>query len=204
MSTHPLWRPFQQPTDEEIAAARVHAHRPEPVEVVAPDPQWRHEFEELRTLVLNALGPRVLSLSHVGSTAVPGLWAKPVIDADLVVADSAREDNWLPELEAAGFELRVREPEWEEHRCLRSLAPRANLHVWSPESVEHRRHLAYRDWLIAHPDDREAYSAIKRQLALEGFDDAMQYNNRKSGFVYDLYEKIFASDPMHEHTPRPR
>ena len=178
--------------------------RPEAVEVVAPDSAWPEQYAGLRSRVLAALGDRVLSIAHVGSTSVPGLWAKPVIDRDLVVADSGAEDEWLPDLEAVGFELRVREPEWEEHRCQRWISPRCYLHVWSPGSVEAARHRAYRDWLIAHRDDRAAYGAIKRELALEGFDDAMQYNNRKSGFIYDLYEKIFAADPEHDHTPRPR
>ena len=202
--THPLWRPLQQPSAEEIAQARVQPHRPETVRVVAPDPAWPALFEEVRATVVGALGDRVLSLTHVGSTSVPGLWAKPVIDAALVVADSSREDDWLPDLEVAGFELRVREPEWEEHRCLRGTRPRANLHVWSPGSVEVQRHVAFRDWLAEHPDDREEYAAIKRELSAEGFDDAMEYNNRKSGMVYDLYEKIFAADSAYEHTPRPR
>ena len=84
----------------------------------------------------HALGDRALSVRHVGSTSVPGLWAKPIIDVDLIVADSGDEAAYLPELEAAGFVLRVREPEWEEHRCLRGTDPASNLHVWSPGSEE--------------------------------------------------------------------
>lgn len=204
MTKHPLWRPFEQPTPEEIADARVQPHQPAPVEVVGPDPEWPTVFEQLRESIEQVLGARVLSILHVGSTSVPGLWAKPVIDIDLAVADSADERAWLPDLEAAGFELAVREPEWEEHRCLRLLEPRCNLHVWSPGASEPRRHLMFREWLIAHPEDHAAYGELKRNLASQGFEDAMLYNNAKGALIYDIYERIFAADPTAPHTPQPR
>ncbi len=141
---------------------------------------------------------------HVGSTSVPGLWAKPVIDIDLEVADSADEPAWLPDLEEEGFVLAVREPEWEEHRCLKLLEPGCNLHVWSPGASEPRRHVMFREWLIDHPDDRAAYGALKQELAGKGFEDAMLYNNEKGGLVYDIYERIFAADPAASHVPQPR
>jgi GrpB-like predicted nucleotidyltransferase (UPF0157 family) len=204
--THPLWSPFEQPSDEEIRAARVGAAASAPVtvEVVAPDPAWPAWYAAVRDRVVAALGDRVLSLEHVGSTAVPGLWAKPVIDVDLTVADPADEDAWLPELEAAGFVLRVREPDWEQHRMLRGGDPATNLHVFGPDAREPRRHVAFRDWLLSHPDDRERYTAVKRDVAGRRFTDAMQYNNAKAWVVYDIYEKVFAADPAHPHDPQPR
>ncbi len=202
--THPLWRPYDPPSDEEIARARVAPTDHTVVEVVAPDASWPEQFSAVRTAVETALGDRALSVRHVGSTSVPGLWAKPIIDVDLIVADSADEAAYLPDLEAAGFELRVREPEWEEHRCLRGTDPPSNLHVWSPGSEEPARHAAFRDWLITQPDDREAYAAVKRDLATQGFTDAMQYNNAKAGLIYDIYERIFTADPDHPHSPHPR
>ena len=204
MTTHPLWRPFEQPTPEEIARARVRPHQPAPVEVVAPDPTWPTTFALLRERIEGVLGERALSLTHVGSTSVPGLWAKPVIDIDLEVTDSAAEPDWLPDLELAGFVLAVREPEWEEHRCLKLLEPNCNLHVWSPGSAEAVRHRMFRDWLIEHPEDRAAYGKLKQELAGRGFEDAMLYNNAKGALVYDLYERIFLADPEHDHTPHPR
>lgn len=127
---HPLWNPFETPTEEEINAARAQlaVHTPERVRVVAPDPAWPQSYAAARDRVHDALGERVLAIEHVGSTSVPRLWAKPVIDIDLTVAASADEDAWLSDLAAAGFVLRVREPEWEEHRCLRGLEPTSNLH----------------------------------------------------------------------------
>lgn len=206
MPTHPLWNPFEIPSDEEIAAARVVADStsPHPLEVLPPDPTWPAQYAVVRDRVVAALGERVLAIEHVGSTAVPGLWAKPFIDVDLTVADSADEDAWLPALEAAGFVLRVREPEWEEHRCLRGQDPTTNLHVFSPGAREPRRHRLFRDWLRSHPDDRDAYAEVKRSVAAQGFTDGMLYNNEKAWFVYDLYEKVLAADPAHPHDPQPR
>jgi GrpB-like predicted nucleotidyltransferase (UPF0157 family) len=202
--THPLWRPYDPPTDEEIARARVAPVAPAPVEVVPPDAGWPADYERVRAQVLVALGERVISVEHVGSTAVRDLWAKPVIDVDLVVADSGDEAAYLSDLEAAGFVLVVREPEWEQHRCLRGSEPVTNLHVWSPWSVEPQRHVAFRDWLLDHDDDRAAYADLKRALAEQGFTDVMDYNTAKGGLIYDIYERIFAADPVHAHTPRPR
>lgn len=206
MRTHPLWNPYELPSEDEINAARVSvgAWRPEPVEVVAPDPTWPAQYAVARDRVLAALGERVLSIEHVGSTSVPGLWAKPMIDIDLTVASSADEAAWLPDLEAAGFQLRVREPEWEEHRCLRAQQPATNLHVWSPGAREPRRHLLFRDWLRTHPEDRDRYAEVKSAVAARGFTDAMLYNNEKAWLIYDLYEKILAGDPEHAHDAHPR
>lgn len=204
--THPLWRAYDRPTDEEIEAARVGTFAPVPgghVEVVAPDPTWPARYDEVAALVRSALGERVLDLVHVGSTSVPGLWAKPVIDMDLTVADSGDEPAYLPELEAAGFVLRVREPEWEQHRCLRLESPHSNLHVFSPGAMEPQRHRAFREWLTANGADREAYGELKRELSTRSFDSVMLYNNEKGALVYEIYEHILAADPQHPHTPQP-
>jgi GrpB-like predicted nucleotidyltransferase (UPF0157 family) len=202
--THPLWRPYDPPTAEEIARARVAPADQAMVEVVPPDPGWPDLFEGLRAVLLATLGDRALAVEHVGSTSVPGLWAKPIIDVDLTVADSGDEAAYLADLEAAGFVLRVREPELEEHRCLRGETPTSNVHVWSPGATEPRRTAAFRDWLRTHPDDLDAYAALKRDLAARGFTDVMEYNNHKAALIYDIYERIFAADPDHPHTPRPR
>ncbi len=204
MPTHPLWRPFELATEESWGSASVRPRQPAPVEVVPYDPAWPEVYEEVRALVVGALGHRVLSIEHIGSTAVPGLAAKPYIDVDLTVADSADEAAWVPDAEAAGFVLRVREPDWEQHRMLRLTDPLANVHVWSPGGIETRRHVMFRDWLRTHPDDCDAYAALKADLGAQGLTDVMVYNNAKAALVYDLYEKIFAADPEHDHDPQPR
>jgi len=203
---HPLWRPYERPTPEEIRRVQVGERAPVPggrVEVAAPDPTWPARYDEVARQVRDALGDRVLDLQHIGSTSVAGLHAKPVIDVDLTVADSADEGSYLPDLVAAGFTLRVREPDWEEHRCLRGADPVSNLHVYSPGAVEPQRTRAFRDWLREHDDDREAYAALKRDLATRPFDSVMDYNAEKGELVYEIYERIFAADPAHPHTPQP-
>ena len=207
MPTHPLWRPFEQPTEEQIAAASVGAVSRPPdgrVAVVPADPEWPAQATHLIAAVRAALEHRALAVEHVGSTSVPGLWAKPVIDLDLTVADSSDEDAYVPALEGAGFRLTIREPEWEQHRCLVHSNPRCNLHVFSPGAVEPRRHRAFRDWLRTHDDDRDRYAALKRSLAEQHrFRSVMDYNNRKATLIYDIYERIFIADPEWEHDPQP-
>ena len=100
--------------------------------------------------------------------------------------------------------MRLREPAFEEHRLLTDEALTVNLHVWSPGTPEPQRHLLFRDFLRAHPDDAAAYGAFKIELARGTFSSGMDYNNGKAAVVYDLYEKAFAADSAHDHTPRPR
>jgi GrpB-like predicted nucleotidyltransferase (UPF0157 family) len=140
-----------------------------PVVVVDADPGWADGYRAEHDLVVRALGPTALAVDHVGSTSVPGLPAKPVIDVLLQVPDSADEASYVPALEAVGHVLRVREPDWLEHRVLYRRrvdgAPRdVNVHVLSPGlgAVEVARMLTFRDWLRTHPDDRDRYAAVKR------------------------------------------
>jgi GrpB-like predicted nucleotidyltransferase (UPF0157 family) len=131
------------------------------VAIVAADPDWPALYRRIAATVSAALGDRLLAIEHVGSTAVADLPAKPVIDIDLTVADSADEAAYLPALEAIGFVLTVREPWWYEHRCLRREGPRANLHVFSPGCPELERHRIFRDWLATHSEDRRLYARTK-------------------------------------------
>jgi GrpB-like predicted nucleotidyltransferase (UPF0157 family) len=201
--THPLWRPYELADLDDVAKARVGGPS-RSVEVVPYDDGWPAQFDVVAARVRDALGDRVLVLEHVGSTSVPGLAAKPIIDVNLVVADSGDEPVYLPDLEAAGFTLRVREPDWEEHRVLGLEDPKTNLHVFSPGSGEPARTRMFRDWLREHPEDRADYGALKTELATRGFAEVMDYNNHKAAMVYDLYERIFAADPEHRHDPQPR
>jgi GrpB-like predicted nucleotidyltransferase (UPF0157 family) len=135
---------------------------------------------------------------------VRGLAAKPVIDADLTVADSGDEAAYVPDLEAAGFVLRVREPDWEQHRMFTVPDRSVHLHVFPPGAREPQRHVLFRDWLRSSNDDRAAYATLKTVLARRGFTNQMDYNNHKAAMVYDIYEKVFAADPAHPHDPQPR
>jgi GrpB-like predicted nucleotidyltransferase (UPF0157 family) len=175
-----------------------------PVVVVPYDGQWPTRYAEVVNRVRTALGDRVLALEHVGSTSVPGLAAKPVIDVDLTVADSANEAAYIPDLKAEGFVLRLREPDWEEHRLLTDADRSVHLHVFSLGAIGPRRHLLFRAWLRVNADDRDRYAATKTELATRGFSNGMDYNNHKAALVYDIYERAFTADPAHDHDPQPR
>jgi len=132
------------------------------IEVTGPDPGWPWQYDRLADRIREALGWRVLQLDHVGSTSVPGLAAKPVIDIDLTVADPAREQDYVPALETAGFRLIIREPWWHGHRMLQSDQPPCNLHVFGFDSPELIKHRIFRDWLRGNPGERDRYAAAKR------------------------------------------
>jgi GrpB-like predicted nucleotidyltransferase (UPF0157 family) len=117
------------------------------VTLAAPDPEWPALFDREAARIRRAIGDRALLVEHVGSTAVPALVAKPVIDIALAVADSADEAAYLPALEAAGYTLRIREPECEQHRMLNGADPAVNLHVFTIGSPQVERMLAFRDRL---------------------------------------------------------
>ena len=112
--------------------------KPETINIVVVDydPEWPRRFDVERTKILQALGARALAVEHVGSTSVPRLAAKPIVDVNVTVADSSDEQSYLPDLVAAGYELRVREPEWYEHRMLRTSTGDVHVHVFSVGSPE--------------------------------------------------------------------
>ena len=166
------------------------------IEVTEPDPAWPRQYDELAGLIGEALGWRVLQLEHVGSTSVPGLAAKPVIDIDLTVADPEHEQAYVPALEVIGFRLVIREPWWYGHRALRADEPRSNLHVFGFDSPELVRHRIFRDWLRGNPDERDRYAAAKRQAASAanaGGEHVMQYNARKQQVIREIYHRAFVA-----------
>jgi len=172
------------------------------IEVTDPDPAWPRQFDGLAGRIRDALGWRVLQLEHVGSTSVPGLAAKPVIDIDLTVADPGREQDYVPALEAIGFRLTIREPWWYGHRMLRAEEPRCNLHVFGFDSPELIRHRILRDWLRGNPADRDRYAATKRQAASDanaGGEHVMQYNARKQQVIREIYHRAFAAAGLLGH-----
>lgn len=166
------------------------------IEMAAPDPGWPRRFDEIAGRIRAALGWRAVQLEHVGSTSVPGLPAKPIIDIDLTVADPAAEQDYVPALEAIGFRLVIREPWWHGHRALRSDDPRCNLHVFGFDSPELVRHRIFRDWLRGNPEDRDRYAEAKRLAAAESNafgEHVMQYNERKQQVIREIYHRAFAA-----------
>ncbi|WP_350349044.1 GrpB family protein [Agromyces sp. G08B096] len=164
------------------------------IAIVEPDASWPEAFSRIADLVQDALGPRALQIEHVGSTSVPGLPAKPIIDVDVIVANPADEASWLPALEAKGFVLTVREPWWHEHRCLRHAAPRTNVHVFGPDAPEPWKHRIFRDHLRRDTVDRDLYAAVKRETAADANahgETVMQYNARKQAVIREIYDRAF-------------
>lgn len=153
------------------------------------DPRWPEWYEREAARIRAAMGAAALSVEHVGSTSVPGLAAKPIIDIDLIVADSTDETAYLPALEAAGYTLRLREPHWQEHRMLKGPDTDVNLHVFSPDAAEPVRHKVLRDWLRAHPDDRELYAGTKRKLSEQQWRHTHLYSEAKSQVVTGILDR---------------
>ena len=122
-------------------------------------------------------------LEHVGSTSVPGLAAKPIIDMQMVVANSADESSYVPALEAAGCVLRIREPDWYEHRVFKGPDTNINLHVYSLGCPEINRVLLFRNWLRCHEADRQLYERTKRELAARRWTYVQQYADAKGEVV---------------------
>jgi GrpB-like predicted nucleotidyltransferase (UPF0157 family) len=174
--------------DEQILAASVGAPPPEYRQVVIEDynPEWPRWFERAAEQIRRALGERVLRLDHVGSTSVPGLAAKPLIDVSLVVADTTEEAAYVPALEAAGYVLRIREPDWFEHRMFRGYDPPVNLHTFPEGCEEAERMVAFRDHLRTNDADRELYEWTKRELAAQEWKYVQNYADAKSEVVAEI------------------
>lgn len=185
-------------TDEEKAQIWIQGQTPlnSTIELVDYDPEWPAQYEKHRTAIIRALGDKIVLLEHVGSTSVPGLAAKPRIDLLLIVEDSADEAAYIPELEAAGFELHIREANWHEHRCLKGFDPDANLHVFSPGCVEIERMVGFRDWLRTHDDDRLLYESTKRRLAAQQWDFVQDYADAKSAVVEEIRQRAGLPEGM--------
>ena len=175
-------------SDEEVAACRIGPPTvlDGPVTLVEYDPGWPALYEREAARIREALDDRVLVLEHVGSTAVPGLAAKPRIDIVLAVADSSDEPAYVPALEAAGFVLHIREPDWHEHRVLKGPETDLNLHVFSDGCIEIERLLRFRDHLRRNEADRLLYATTKRRLARRRWKYAQHYADAKSGVVEEI------------------
>jgi GrpB-like predicted nucleotidyltransferase (UPF0157 family) len=132
-----------------------------PIRLADPDPEWTMQYGRQKERIQTALGPRALQVEHVGSTSVPELAAKPVIDIVLVVTNSADETGYVPDLEAAGYVLQFREPDWYEHRFLHDHNPDVQVHVFTVGSPEVERMLLFRDRLRTRSDERELYERTK-------------------------------------------
>lgn len=164
------------------------------IEIVEPNPLWPQSYELLKERIVSALGPTLVEISHIGSTSVPGLPAKDLIDIDLTVKDALDEDSYVPQLQAAGFDFLFREPKWHQHRFFCAYEPVANLHVYGPECPEAVRHKIFRDWLRKTPEDRELYAKVKREAAEAARrenETVNEYSKRKNEVVAAILQRAF-------------
>ncbi|QSQ19489.1 GrpB family protein [Pyxidicoccus parkwayensis] len=182
-------------TEEELRAATLGELKPltRPIVVSDYDPAWPALFEREAARVRATLGERVKCLEHVGSTSVPGLPAKPVIDLVLTVADSADEASYVPMMEAAGYVLRIREPHWFEHRLFKGPDTDINLHVFTEGCTEVGQMLLFRDWLRTHPEDLELYATTKRELAKREWKYVQNYADAKTDVVRQILARARAA-----------
>lgn len=175
-------------TEDEIIAVTVGAPKllNSTIDLAPYDPAWPLLFDRLAKQIRAALGDRVLLLEHVGSTSVPGLSAKPIIDMVLAVADSSDEDAYVQPLEAIGYTLRVREPDWYQHRVLSPPDIPGNLHIFSNGCEEINQMLVFRDWLRTHTNDRLLYEQTKRDLATRTWKYIQNYADAKTEVVQQI------------------
>ena len=166
----------RDPLDGVLIGGREHV----PIVVVDPDERWAERYAVLRERLRAALGSAALRVEHIGSTAVAGLAAKPIIDVLVTVRDVEDEAAFVPPMERAGFVLRVREPE---HRMLRTPARDVHVHVYEPEHAAVSAYLDLRDWLRVDADDRALYERTKRLLATRTWTDMNAYADAKTDVI---------------------
>ena len=162
------------------------------IEVAAYDERWPVRFAERRKRLAAALGMVAVRIEHVGSTAVPGLAAKPIIDIQVSVADTEDEAAYRSAIESTGLQLRLREPG---RRYFRPPADRprdVHVHVCEAGSAWELEHLLFRDYLRAQPAARLAYAELKRDLAGRYPDDRLAYTDAKSAFTLDALDDAAA------------
>ncbi|WP_020672648.1 GrpB family protein [Amycolatopsis nigrescens] len=184
-------------SDADIEASWVHGAPVlnSTVTMAEYDPAWPAAYEREAARIRSLLGAAVLLLEHVGSTSVPGLCAKPIVDILLVLPDSSDEDGYLPVLEAAGYRLVIREPE-DEHRAFKGPDTDVNLHVYSPDSAEIGRYLTFRDHLRTHHADRELYARTKRELAGRTWKYIQHYADAKNEVVDEIMARAAPVRPL--------
>jgi len=191
---NPLGKSSASPSEERIRRATIG----EPtvlngqVMLVEHDPEWPKQFAREAERIRAVLGYRVLRIEHVGSTSIPGLVAKPIVDILLVVADSADEPSYVPALERAGYVLRIREPDWHQHRLFKGPETDLNLHVFASGSIEIERLLLLRDHLRKHPEERQAYAQAKHLLAKRTWKYVQDYADAKSEVIEGIIARARA------------
>lgn len=166
-----------------------------PITLSDYDPVWPELFAREADRLHETLGARSLRVEHIGSTAVPGLAAKPIIDMLLVVADSSDEGSYVPPLEDAGYILTIREPDWFEHRVFKGPDTNVNLHVVSNGCTEIDRWIGFRDRLRTNDDERAHYERTKRALAVQHWTYVQNYADAKTAVIGEILARAGFEEP---------
>jgi GrpB-like predicted nucleotidyltransferase (UPF0157 family) len=188
------------PTDDaaydELAKSIIGGPQPltAPIEIHDYDPTWPQLYEQEAARIRMVLGDRVVRIEHAGSTSVPGLPAKPIIDIVLEVPDSSEEAAYVPDMEAAGYVLRIREADWFQHRLFKGPGTNINLHTFSANCPEVDQMLRFRDWLRGDAADRDLYTDTKRGLAARNWKYMQQYADAKTVVVLDVMARATAQE----------
>ena len=181
--------------EERLREVIIGEIEPRKVVVADYDSAWPGRFRQEEAKIRAALGEVALSVEHIGSTSVPGLAAKPIIDVLLVVYDSCDEASYLPALEGAGYVLRVREPDLEEHRMFRTPEKDVHVHVYSKGSKEIERYLLLRDRLREDERDRKLYAKTKRELARREWPSVDHYAEAKTEVIEGILARASGGSP---------
>jgi GrpB-like predicted nucleotidyltransferase (UPF0157 family) len=164
---------------------------PRPVIITPYDPNWPKVYEEESKLIRATVGDIIRSLDHIGSTSVPGLAAKPIIDIIASVDGRGDADLCKERLHAIGYDdvSTGDSPDW--YYCLGKgpHSPGFHLHLVKEGSQFHKKHILFRDWLRTHPADTRAYAELKISLAEKHRDDRVTYTNSKTEFIEGIVEK---------------
>ncbi|HTZ07805.1 MAG TPA: GrpB family protein [Acidimicrobiales bacterium] len=171
--------------DADLDRVLVGGREPREIVLAEPDPARPARYEQHRAVLGAALAGWARRIDHVGSTAVPGLAANPVVDVHVTVADP-EDEALVPLLEGAGDEPRVREPG---HRLFRTPERTVHVHLWRAGSSDERRHVLFRDWLRRHEGDRRRYEATKRRLAARRWRDTNDDAEAKGPVIAAIMER---------------
>ena len=158
--------------------------------VVGYDEGWRDAFLDQEERLRTALGTAAVRVEHIGSTSVPGLAAKPIIDIVVAVDDITAEEDYLGPLLTAGYVLRVRGPG---RRLVRTPSRDVHVHILEKGDEAIERYLVFRDRLRTDAGDRALYASTKRALIEQGFDDMNAYSDAKTEVVTGILRRAAAA-----------
>ena len=188
----------EDPIEKRLREVIIGKIEPRAVVITDYDPAWPERFRQEEAKLRTAMGGAALAVEHIGSTSVPGLAAKPIVDILLVVEDSGDESSYVPALEEAGYDLRVREPDFDEHRMFRTPEKDVHVHVYPNGSREVGRYLLLRDRLRDNEQDRELYAKTKRELASVDWPSVDHYADAKTEVVEGILARA-AEGPSGEN-----